>query len=191
MDTLNRADCQGVPRFLSGLLAVGILTIGGCGTRVAATAPSPPDDASRIAAARRMMIGTRYCALITVDEDGQPQARTIDPSPPDARMVVWFATNPATRKVRQIERDPRVTLYYFDERSPGYVTVIGTASVVADSEAKQKRWLEKWAPFYPGGAAAAVVFEVTPRRIEIVDLARGIVGDTQTWAPPSVDIKSP
>lgn len=169
---------------ISRLLAVGILTVAGCGTHVAAIVS---DDASRIAAARRVMIETRYCALITVGEDGQPQARTIDPSPPDARMVVWFVTNPGTRKVRQIERDSRVTLYYFDERSSAYVTLIGTARVVAGSEAKQ-RWLEKWTPFYPGGAAAAVLFEVTPRRIEIVDVARGILGDLQTWVPPSVDI---
>ena len=105
-------------------------------------------------------------------------------------MVVCFVTNPATRKVRQIERDPRVTLYYFDGHSPGYVTVIGTARVVADSEAKQKRWLEKWTPFYRGAAfSSAVVYEVIPRRIEIVDVAGGIVGDSQTWLPPSVDIK--
>jgi PPOX class probable F420-dependent enzyme len=163
-----------------GLLAIGC---------VAAIPPGPADDASRIAAARRLIIETRYCALITIGEDGQPQARTIDPSPPDSRMVVWFATDSDSRKVRQIERDPRVTLYYFDDRSPGYVTLIGTARVVVDAEAKQKQWLEKWTPFYSGGAGAAVVFEVTPRRIEIVDVARGIVGDPQTWAPPSVDIK--
>jgi general stress protein 26 len=146
------------------------------------------DDAARIAAARRLMIAARYCALITVGEDGQPQARTIDPSPPDGRMVVSFATNPSTRKVREIERDPRVTLYYFDERSPGYVTVIGTARRVADSE-KEKRWLEKWTPFYPGGAGAAVVYDVTPLRIEIVDVAARIMGDAQTWLPPSVEIE--
>ncbi|MEA2237860.1 MAG: hypothetical protein QOC81_2584 [Thermoanaerobaculia bacterium] len=168
------------------LHVLGIATLIGCTTRPAI---APHDDTARIAAARRLMTRVRYCALITIGDDGQPQARTIDPSPPDARMVILFVTNPATRKVRQIERDPRVTLYYFDEHSPGYVTVIGTARVVADSEAKQKSWLEKWAPFYPGGAASAVVFEVTPQRIEIVDVAGGIVGDPQTWAPPSVDMK--
>ena len=177
---------------MNGLLNIfvaGIFLLGGCATHVAATAALPIDDASRMAAARQLMATARYCALITIGEDGQPQARTIDPSPPDARMVVWFATNPATRKVRQIERDPRVTLYYFDERSPGYVTVIGTARVIDDPGTKQQRWLQKWTPFYPGGAAAAVLFEVTPRRIEVVDVKRGIVGDPQTWAPPSVDIK--
>jgi hypothetical protein len=51
------------------------------------------------------------------------------------------------------------------------------------------QWLEKWSPFYPGGAATAVVFEVTPRRIEVVDVAAGITGDTRNWAPPSVEMK--
>ena len=27
------------------------------------------------------------------------------------------------------------------------------------------------------------------RRIEVVDAGRGVVGDPQTWAPPSVDFK--
>jgi general stress protein 26 len=162
----------------------GVLTLAGCAAN-SATAPIAPHDNTWLAAARRMMIETRYCALITIGTDGQPQARTIDPSPPDERMVVTFATNPATRKVRQIERDPRVTLYYFDPVSPGYVTVIGTARL-----ATQKRWLEKWTPFYPGGAGGALVYEVTPVRIEVVDVARGIMGDATTWKPPSIEMNS-
>ena len=137
-----------------------------------------------MAAARRIMVETRYCALITIGEDGHPQARTIDPSPPDERMVVSFATNPSTRKVHQIERDSRVTLYYFDLRSPGYVTVIGTARL-----ADEKRWLDKWTPFYPGGASGALVYEVTPQRIEVVDVDDGIMGDPQTWRPPVIEIR--
>ena len=141
------------------------------------------NDPARIDAARALMTRVRYCALITAGEDGQPQARTIDPSAPDANMKVWFVTNPATRKVKQIERDPRVTLYYFDEKAPGYVTLIGTAKRV------ENVWLEKWTPFYPGGATGAVVYEVTPVRLEVVDSSRGVVGDSKTWTPPSVDFK--
>jgi general stress protein 26 len=172
-----------VPRIIvAALFSAGILAC-------AATAPTRMDDSTRLAAARELMTRARYCALITIGEDGQPQARTIDPSSPDARMAVLFVTNPATRKVKQMERDPRVTLYYFDEKSPGYVTVIGTARAIDDPSAKQQRWLEKWTPFYPTGANGAVLYEVTPRTIEVVDVKRGVVGDPQTWAPPSVDIK--
>ena len=168
------------------MIATAILIAGGCATRVA---PVATDDASRVEAARQLMMRARYCALITIGEDGHPQARTIDPSPPDAQMKVWFATNPATRKVRQIERDPRVTLYYFDEQSPGYVTLIGTARIIDDPQAKQRLWLERWTPFYPEGATTALLIEVTPLRIEVVDINRGVIGDPKTWLPPSVEIK--
>src|SRR6185312_15174563 len=42
-----------------------------------------------IAAARETMSAARYCALITQDSSGRPQARTLDPFPPDENMVVW------------------------------------------------------------------------------------------------------
>lgn len=173
-------------RFL-GICAAAIVALEGCATRVAT---DPQSEASKIAAARRLMSDTRYCALITVGEDGRPQARTIDPSPPDERLVVWFVTNPATRKVRQIERDPRVTLYYFDPRSPGYVTLLGTARIIEDPDEKQQRWLGKWTPFYPGGADDALLYEVTPSRIEVLDVARGIVGDPATWTPPAIEFQN-
>lgn len=173
---------------LLGFVSVAILTLAGCATPIAAPPKLLLDDASRLSAARELMTRARYCALITIGDDGQPQARTIDPSPPDARMVVWFVTNQATRKVKQIERDSRVTLYYFDEKAPGYVTVIGTARVIDDPGTKQQRWLEKWTPFYPG-RADTVLFEVTPRRIEVVDVSSGVVGDPRTWTPPAVDLK--
>jgi general stress protein 26 len=32
--------------------------------------------------------------------------------PPEEDMTVWIATSTLTRKVQQIRRDPRVTLYY-------------------------------------------------------------------------------
>jgi len=169
----------------AGRIAAAVITLAGC----AAATHAASADTTRIEAARALMTRVRYCALITIGDDGQPQARTMDPAPPDARMVVWLVTNPATRKVKQIERDPRVTLYYFDVRSPGYVTLVGTAKIVRDPAARQKRWVKKWTPFYPGGAAGAILIEVTPRRIEVIDVARGIAGDPKSWLPPSVDFK--
>jgi general stress protein 26 len=154
-----------------------LFAVSGCATARVVTPATPID------AARDLMTRVRYCALITVGDDGQPQARTIDPSAPDADMAILFVTNPATRKVQQIERNSRVTLYYFDEKAPGYVTVIGTARRV------EQRWLPKWTPFYPGGAASAVVFEVKPVRIEVVDSSRGVTGDKQTWLPPAIEFR--
>jgi len=45
-------------------------------------------------------------------------------------MVVRIGTNRRTRKVTEIARDPRVTLYYFDAPSASYVALQGYAQLV-------------------------------------------------------------
>ena len=64
-------------------------------------------------AAREIIKDAGNCALITIDEDGKPRARTMDPFSPEDDFMVWFGTNIKSRKVKQIRNDPRVTLYYF------------------------------------------------------------------------------
>jgi general stress protein 26 len=137
-------------------------------------------------AARQVMEAARYCAFVTTDETGQPQARTVEPFSPDENMVVWFATKPSTRKVRQIRRDPRVALYYFDLASESYVTVIGAARLVTDAAEKERRWRPRWETFYPD--RDFVLVAVTPERIEVVSNKFGIVPDPGTTAPPAVEL---
>jgi len=136
--------------------------------------------------AREIMATARYCALITLDSTGQPYARTIDPFLPDEHMVVWFATNSSSRKVTQIRRNPRVTLYYFDREGPGYVTIYGTARLVDDPIEKAKRWKDEWKAFYPDRAKNYLLVAVTPEKLEVISEKKGIGGDRRTWAPPSV-----
>ena len=59
------------------------------------------DPDTLISAAREIMAEARYCALITVDASGHPQARTMDPFAPEDGMVVWFGTNLNSRKVKE------------------------------------------------------------------------------------------
>lgn len=63
-----------------------------------------------IKAAKEVMAKARYCALVTIGDDGHPQARVVDPFAPEDDLTVWVATNPLTRKVGQIKRDARVTV---------------------------------------------------------------------------------
>jgi Pyridoxamine 5'-phosphate oxidase len=46
-----------------------------------------------IAAAREIIAGQTYCALITQDANGRPQIRTMNPFPPEDDMTVWIATS--------------------------------------------------------------------------------------------------
>ncbi len=144
-----------------------------------------------VAAAREIMTATRYCALITTDAHGRTNARAMDAFAPDDNLVVWFGTNPASRKVAEIRRNPRVTLYYFDRENQAYVTLHGVARVVNDPQEKVRHWKEDWKDFYPDRQKDYVLIEVRPLRLEVVNTKTGIVGNSRTWNPPSVTFTAP
>ena len=150
-----------------------------------------PSREKLIATAREIMVTARYCALITLDSSGRPQARTLDPFAPDENMVVWLGTNPRSRKVAAIRRNPRVTLYYFDRESQAYVAITGIARLINDSKAKLKWWKDEWQAFYPNRTKDYLLIRVEPEKLEVVNVKKGIVGDPHTWKPPSVTFRNP
>lgn len=150
------------------------------------TAPARP---AVIDAARELMTKARYCALVTIGPDGSPQARAIDAFAPEQDMTVWLATNPITRKVNDIKRNPTVTLYYFAGADSGYVTLLGRAEIVDDPSEKAKRWKEDWVRFYSDKNRGAdyVLIRIRPRRLEIVSYTHKLLNDPKTWRPISIE----
>lgn len=136
--------------------------------------------------ARRIVASVAYPTFITTDLTGRPQARTVQPQQPDSAWTVWFATNPRTRKVREITRDPRVVLHYFDQPTLSYVALIGRARVVRDRATKDAHWTTAWNAFYADRDTSVVLIAVTAERLEIVSTTLGITGDAATWRPPTV-----
>jgi general stress protein 26 len=169
-------------------LAVAAFCVAAGAAASFAQPPAAPAPARTmlIEAAREIMTKTGICAVITVDETGRPQARAIDAFPPDEKMVVWFATNPKTRKVDQLKRDPRVTLYYYDPAAMEYVTLLGRARLVDDPAEKQRRWKDSFRAFWADRGAGYLLVEVTPERIEVVSPKRKIFNDPATWLPAAV-----
>lgn len=151
-----------------------------------------PGRAAVIAAATDIIQKARYCTFITIGEDGQPQARMVDPIAPDGHFTIWFATNPLTRKVEQVRRNPKVTLSCFDSSSSSYVTVLGRGHLVTEAAEKQRHWKSDWAAIYPNGVKGDdfMLIRITPVRLEIVSENRGMVGDPKTWLPPAIEFPS-
>ena len=148
----------------------------------------PPRD-TVITAARDIIQKAHYCTFVTIGDDGQPQARIVDPIAPDASFTIWFATNPLTRKVNQVRRNPKVTLLCFDTSTSSYVTVLGRGDLVTDAAEKRRHWKADWARIYPKGADndEFMLVRITPARVEIVSESRGMIGDAKTWSPLSID----
>ena len=150
--------------------------------------PQPPKAPDPLAVAREIMQAARYCTLVTFGEDVYPEARLMDAFPPEADLTVWMATNPKSRKVAQIRKNPRVTLHYFDTASMGTVTLFGLARLVNDPAEKKKRWKDEWRDFYPDRDAGYLLIAVTPDRLEILSPAHGIENDPVTWKPLTIQL---
>ncbi len=148
-----------------------------------------PADTSRqflLDAAREIMLSAKKCGVITQNEQGVPQVRTMDPFSPEDDFTVWLATHPNTRKVQQIKNNPNVTLYYPDKNDKGYVAIHGVAELVNDQKEKDKRWKNEWKNFYANRTDGYLLIKVTPHYMELINYNHGISGDPKTWQPAMV-----
>jgi general stress protein 26 len=146
------------------------------------------DRTAVINAATEIMLKARYCSLITLDSDGSPQVREVDPFAPEDGMVVWIATNPGTRKVAQIEHDPRVALSCLDPGGGGYFSLLGKADLVESVTEKERLWKEEWVAFYKdrNKGDGYLLIRITPTRLEVVSYEHRLLNDPTTWAPVSI-----
>ena len=131
--------------------------------------------------AKEVIDNSRYCALITLDESGHPQTRTMEPFPPEDNFVIWFGTNSKSRKVAELNNDSRATVYYFDQENNGYVVLLGHAFLSNDSIEKENRWMEHWKQFYPERESNYTLIKFIPDKLEIVSPKHGLSGDSITW----------
>jgi general stress protein 26 len=165
------------------------LVVFGCTALLAGLPAVAAARADILKAAREVARKARYATFVTIGEDGQPQARIVDALGPDEDFNVWVGTNPLTRKVAEIAKNPRVTLTFFDPSLPAFVTLLGSASVVTDPAVKAQHWKDAWSPFYKNehrGADFALV-RFVPHRLEIVSEAHGFVNAPGNWRPVSVE----
>jgi general stress protein 26 len=116
----------------------------------------------------RTIIDSAKCrVLISVDETGKPQARTMSQFTPEDNWAIWLGTFPASRKVKQIQKNPNVVVYYYDTKGMSYVSISGKAQLINDPILKAKYWVEGWKVFYPDRDKDYILIEVTPEKLEV------------------------
>lgn len=136
--------------------------------------------------AKEIMTNAKTCALITVDSLNRSRVRMMGTLKPDEDFTVWFGTNPKSRKVVQITKNPEVTLYYTEEGNSGYVMIQGKAEIVNDAKEKEIHWRTDWKAFYPNYPDDYLLIKVTPNWMEVVSYKYNILGDEETWEPAKV-----
>jgi general stress protein 26 len=128
--------------------------------------------------------------LITVDENGKPHAREMDPFTPGEDMVVWLGTSPKTRKVKQIENNPNVVVFFYDTKGLSYVSIEGKARLINDPTLKAKYWKSYWDQYYPDRDKDFELIQVTPVRLELISYKHHLFWTTDTFTPPSVEFET-
>ncbi|MBL8219796.1 MAG: pyridoxamine 5'-phosphate oxidase family protein [Bryobacterales bacterium] len=158
---------------------------------IALTLSAQPTPQSILDAARAVMQSAEFCFLITVDTATEPHARLMQPFPPDEQMRVWLGTNPTSRKIAQIRKNPRTTLAYYDKAGPNYVTLTGTSRIVDTPSERRKHWRKEWQAFFPGGPDGPnyVLIEFTPQRIELISATHKIA--IEPTSPPAILYRTP
>jgi len=127
------------------------------------------NDSRAIGKVAKMMRDLDFCMLTTRDEEGSLHARPMSNNGEvEFDGDVWFFSDADSRKVREIEAEPRVELSYADTRSYRFISMSGEASVVRDAARKRELWMKELERWFDGGpeSDAIVLIKVTPSRVE-------------------------
>lgn len=147
------------------------------------------DEIKIMSSANEVIKNARYGTLITVDENGQPRSRIMDALFPDKNFEVWLATNPKSRKVKQILNNPNATMYYWDESHGAYVSLMGKATMVNNNDIKSKKWKPEWTKFYKNKKEDVILIHFVPEILEMINVSQGFNGDKKTWSPHQVKLR--
>jgi len=140
-----------------------------------------------IVAARDIISQTTYCGLVSIDSNGQPQVRTMNPFPVKDDLVIWFATSRESRKVGELRNNPKVAVYFASHNSAiGYVNISGKAEVIDDKELLVKMKRDYWEGI-PNWQDIFVLIKIVPERLEVINYKHGLNNDPKTFKAPSVD----
>ena len=113
----------------------------------------------------------RYSKLITFGLDGAPHGRIMTNLPLGKDMVIWFATGLSTNKIKDIKKNPTVSVFVDDPDDQTYASIIGKAEIVTANRLRKKFWQEPFGFFFPKGPSDLeyCLLKITPRKVEYLN----------------------
>jgi general stress protein 26 len=102
--------------------------------------------------------------LTTIDSNGFPSTRAmfnlknsrqfpklVDFMARFDNLTLFFSTNTSSTKVKQIMKNPKVSVYYCDTDAYHGFMCQGKIEIVKDKSIKDAIWLDEWKMYYPEG----------------------------------------
>lgn len=124
------------------------------------THPKAPDDVgteenlSGQAAAEKiaeLVSAGNSCFFCTVGMNGRLHARPMTVTEVEPQGQLWFFTEIDSVKTIELDRDPRVTLFFKEGDNGGHLKLDGTAAQVTDRETIHRLWSPKMRAWFTEG----------------------------------------
>lgn len=134
----------------------------------------------------RLLAGYRTAILTTRGADGHYHSRPMAMRQQVRGEEIWFATSVGSKKVQDLEQEPRCALTFFDPTGTGgAVSVSGTGEVIRDRKLLHELWDPSWRRWFPEGPdqREVALLRVMPEHVERHD---GETGRTEVLysSPP-------
>ncbi len=104
--------------------------------------------------AKRLLEPGQTVFLVTVDEDGRPDARAMAPVLADGLTTVWMLTGKGSDKFKELSRNSECLLYATDlEDTENYLELRlwGRMELLDDAESRALTWRNDYLGYFPGG----------------------------------------
>jgi len=108
------------------------------------------DETQAKADGLKLITRSKVAMLGTVGKDGFPEVRAMLKSENDGLKTIWLTTNASSRKVGQIQNDPRACIYFADNARFKGLRLIGNAEILLDPVSKRQQWQPWFGQYYKG-----------------------------------------
>jgi general stress protein 26 len=112
-----------------------------------------------------------YSKLITVGLDGAPHGRIMTNLPIGSDMAIWFATALSTNKIKDIKKNPNVSVFVDDPNDHINASIIGKAEIITDDRLRKKYWQGPFSFYFPSGPSDPdyCLLKITPKKVEYLN----------------------
>ena len=108
--------------------------------------------------------------ISTIDEEGYPATRAmLEVRVREGLNKLYFSTNTSSNKVKEIRKNSKGSVYFFDPQKYIGCLLKGHFDVATDTETKKKIWREGDTLYYPKGIAdedfCVLIFTIDKGRV--------------------------
>ena len=100
---------------------------------------------------KKLRKSSKFAYVGSVNEDGFPQIKCMFNIKSDDVKTHYFSTNTSSKRVSQISKNPKTSVYICDEIFFKGALFTGTSEILTDNETKERFWRKGDEKYYPKG----------------------------------------